>query len=754
MKQFIQSLTNEFLAEAKSSPMMFEDLAAMEHYMAESYDGRAFVEILQNADDAKSSSLTIFSCGTDFIIANNGRPFNQEDIIAICRSGASSKQRGSGIGYRGIGFKSATSISTEIIIYSSGTYFTFSKSRCARNMNISVDCVPTVRIPFLVDEDSIDEVLQSAICKYEKEGYTTFFIFKDGNRDKLIAELTDISSGWLLFLNNIERVSVNLAHLSKKVEIRRAHVNDKKYLLTDKENGQSWLVVYSHNSTALAFKYDNHIVPCENNEALFHCFLPTQDALGFPFKVNADFSTDPSRKHIIINDDDTKRSIENVAHLVVELLLDTSFENMPYLIELLATRSGISEASSFLDRQILSLLKTTRWIPLQAGTQVSATEYRIVPLWFDSNSRKIVWKYVNCLGMHEIKKDVLQNTPHLDDILLRCGCQTYGAAEYGAILRNIDAVAALKDAFLGRLWGYALRSVLYSPSSIASYFLKDRKGNLIIASNAQKSVDFSEDFCSGLTGVLNAEELVRVEKLDAFNGITAKKVEPKKKATSENKSDFQSKIEYSKWKTPIQNCMVSEQLLGRSPKDFSKKNYGYDIESLDKDGNIRYLSVKSVDTLGNAFVLSEKEYSFAEQHESNYGIYIIENSNPENNMLIEGFKTVRFEKRVKEWEWISGQYEVIRTIKEDDSLSIDSKFLKDFSLKYLNKIQIAFLKTLCGGEDISTFESEFSCKASIIMMQVNGIFDFYIGDVLIENNLTVKSQYIGALKYMLEQEKF
>ena len=722
MKRFVQSLTNDFLAEAKSSPWMFEDLAAMEHYMAESYDGRTFVEILQNADDASATALSVFSCGSDFVIANNGRPFNQEDLIAICRSGASSKRRGSGIGYRGIGFKSATSISSEIVIYSSGVFFTFSKSRCAKEMNRSVDRVPTVRIPFLVDERNIDEELLFVIDKYEKKGYTTFFIFKNGNKNKLLAELTDISSGWLLFLNHIESVSVDIAHLLKKVEIKRRTVNKNQYLFTDKESSQSWLIVYGGKTTAIAFKYDEHIVPCNSNEALFHCYLPTLDSLGYPFKANADFSTDPSRKHIIFNEDDTKRSILEIAQLVVELLSNTSFENQPYLIDLLATRSGISEASSFLDQQILALLKTYRWIPLQGGIQVTATEHKIIPSWFDSDSRKKVFKIVTSLGNDEIKKEVSCVAHNMDDLLLRSGCQPY-----------------------------ALRSVFYSPSAISSFLLKDKADRIINFSSIQEPVDLSEEFLFSLKGILNSEELIKVSELPAFSRIVTRNSEPKKKRSPEKKVGPQKKIEYSKWKTPIQNCMVSEQLQGRSPKDVSKKIRGYDIESTEIDGTVRYFSVKPVEILGNSFVLSEKEYSFAERHGSNYGIYIIESDNPENNMLIEGINSVKFEKRVREWEWVSGKYEVTRKSVIEESSAIDSQFLKDFSLSYLNKIQVAFLKTLCNGGDITDFESEFSCKASSVMMQVNNISDFYLGDTMLEKDLTVKGKYLGALKYMIKQ---
>lgn len=748
MKKYVQSLADDFLREARSSPQMFEDLASMERYMSEAYDGRAFVEILQNADDAKATSLIAFPHGSDLVIANNGRPFNRNDLTAICRSGASSKRRGFGIGYRGIGFKSATSISAEIIIYSSGVYFAFSKSRCARELNKSADMVPTVRIPFPIDDDDISEGLRQLIKKYEKTGYTTFFIFRDANREKLLDELKDISSGWLLFLNHVENITVDFAHLSKKIRIKRHPIKSNHCLFTDMEDGKSWLTVCSNNDAAIAFRYDRHIIPCSSNEALFHCYLPTMDPLGYPFKANADFSTDPSRKHII-DDDDTKRGIEKIARLIVGLFTDESFDGKPYLIDFIATRSGISEASSYLDHQVMSLLKTARWIPLQNGTQVAASELKLIPSWFDTDSRNKVFSIVSSLEKNEIEKKALSASNNLEDFLMRCGCQPFGASEFGAILGSIDAVAELHDGFLGKLWGYELRSIVYAPAPIASFFLKDKTGNIIIVSNAQESVDFSEDFRSGFKGVLNSEELIQVCRLPAFSGIKAENAVSKNKQASEKKPGIQKKMEYSKWKTPVQNCMVSEQLQGHSPKDVSKKTLGYDIESIDQDGTVRYFTVKPVEALGNSFVLSEKEYSFAEQHSSNYGVYVIEGMTPENNMLIEDISQIVFEKRVREWEWVSGQYEVVKRTSADGMSAIDSRFLKNFSIRYLNKIQIAFLEILCDGGDLAAFESEFSCKASSIMMQVNSICDFYIGDTLIEKDFAVKSRYLGALKYML-----
>ena len=758
MRQIIQTLTNEFMTEAKSSPRMFEDLAAMEHYMAESYDGRAFVEILQNADDATATAIKVFTCGNDCVITNNGRPFNQQDLLAICRSGASSKHRGSGIGYRGVGFKSATTISSEIIIYSAGVYFTFSKSICARVMGKDIDHVPTVRIPFIVNEQDVSTELKHAIGIYEDKGFTTFFIFKDGNWNKLEEELAGLSSSWLLFLNHINRVDVNIAYISKQVAIQRKALKDHQCLFTDQANKESWLVINGSDNTAIAFKYDNQIVPCSSADSIFHCYLPTLDSTGFPFKVNADFSTDPSRKHIIINDDETKRSIESIAKLLLTILTEEDSQILPHLIDLLAARNGISEPASYLDQQMITSLKKAAWIPMQNGTRLPVSQHRIMPSWFDNDSKKKVYDKVPELAHDEIDVEIVHQSHHLDELLQRCGCQPYGVSEYGAILSNIDAVAALKDDFLGKLWGYTLRCEIYSSTAVSTYFIRDQAGRVYTVADIAEPILLSKSFLSGLNSVLKAEEMTRISAMPAFgkalmdskgsSSINDKSFTERKRNVDQT-TNQQRRVEYSKWKTPVQNCLVSEQLKGNSPKDVSKKGLGYDIESLDRSGNIRYFAVKPLEALGNAFILTEREYASAERLGNNYGVYLIETNSPEHNMVIEDLSALKFDKRVKEWEWISGSYEVDTPVVSTEELAIDARFMKEFSLDYLNRIQIAFLRTLVQNEDVPEFEAENACKANSIMLQINGITDFYLGDSLIEKDMTIKGKYLGSVKYML-----
>ena len=55
------NIYSKLLEEAKRSPLLLSDLAGLEEYIAESYNNRSFIELLQNADDAGSSAFLITS---------------------------------------------------------------------------------------------------------------------------------------------------------------------------------------------------------------------------------------------------------------------------------------------------------------------------------------------------------------------------------------------------------------------------------------------------------------------------------------------------------------------------------------------------------------------------------------------------------------------------------------------------------------------------------------------------------------------
>lgn len=55
----LQEVRLPLLEEAQLSPQLLSDLAGLEEYVAESYDSRSFIELLQNADDAGATGFLV-----------------------------------------------------------------------------------------------------------------------------------------------------------------------------------------------------------------------------------------------------------------------------------------------------------------------------------------------------------------------------------------------------------------------------------------------------------------------------------------------------------------------------------------------------------------------------------------------------------------------------------------------------------------------------------------------------------------------
>ena len=94
----LREVRNPLLEEALRSPALLSDLAGLEQYVAESYDARSFVELLQNADDVEPRGLRFNEQGVCWSLpmtgANSTNRFREP-----CRSAASSKHRGTSIGF-------------------------------------------------------------------------------------------------------------------------------------------------------------------------------------------------------------------------------------------------------------------------------------------------------------------------------------------------------------------------------------------------------------------------------------------------------------------------------------------------------------------------------------------------------------------------------------------------------------------------------------------------------------------------------
>ena len=319
--QSLEQLRTEFLQEAQSAPKLFKDLAKVEQYIAESYKTRALIELIQNADDAQSRSFGLHGIEGGFIVGNNGRTFTPEDVESLCRSGSSNKQRGgSTIGYRGIGFKSVVNIANTISVISGEFRFCFNRQKTKLTLQSDVD-VPLISVPHPIDKIQ-DAVLIQAFDLKQKNEYNSVFVFQYVVGKLSLEELSSLDRSSLLFLNNLRKLSINYQNINRNIIVE--HLSTKKLQtvvrICEAKSRNEWIIesTKKNNIDRIAFKKINGtIVLALPVESVIHSFTPTYEFAGAYFKMNGDFTTDPSCKTVDINEL-SKKSFQNSVLILID----------------------------------------------------------------------------------------------------------------------------------------------------------------------------------------------------------------------------------------------------------------------------------------------------------------------------------------------------------------------------------------------------------------------------------------------------
>lgn len=322
-QEIINSLRDEFIQEAINAPKLFRDLSKVEQYIAESYKSRSFIELIQNADDAGASNFGLYSFDNGLIVANNGRPFTIEDVEALCRSGSSNKCRGGNtIGYRGIGFKSVVNIAESIYVLSGDFSFYFDKHETKKVLSDILE-VPLIRVPHPYINVYKDKLLEEAYSIKNTHHYTTLFVFCMLNKRIAQQEFIEFDKNSLLFLNHIRQVHFNFDTAIRNISIEKNLINNQLIIrIGEGEHIDEWEILKSKadNRDMIALKrQDDCIVSSSPEESVIHAFTPTTEFSGAYIKINGDYSTDPSRKHIDM-DEFSQKSFNNAISIVTDTI--------------------------------------------------------------------------------------------------------------------------------------------------------------------------------------------------------------------------------------------------------------------------------------------------------------------------------------------------------------------------------------------------------------------------------------------------
>lgn len=669
LNNVIDKISNDFINEAISSPNLLADMASMENYMAESYNGRIFIELLQNADDCGSKRVYVEKFENDIIFANDGKPFDENDVLSISRSGASSKERGKSIGYRGIGFKSTIYLTDEIIIYSNDTYFTFSKKICSYKLKLDFNNIPVIRIPILLDLQ--DDKICNKVSELKGTGYTTLFIFKNARIETFLEDVSNVTEGDFIFLNSVENCKIKIDTYNFNVTLDRIYKDNAQLVTFKTGNENSWLII-KQNNISLGFKYDvniHKIIPCAENEQVYHSYLPTFDKVCFPLKINADFSTDPSRKHITI-DQQTEQAIENVAIVISELinlaLNNKLSENFSNLFVLLNSYNNFSRFNNTLNQKLQKNV-IERVNPISnEGIHIRIKEYKLLPDWLEESE-----KYFIRINSDTIKKVSYTTKMYLifsevDKFISHFSNNQFNNEEIIQLMQEEQLIQRMTPETQGKILGKIIKSEFLS-QKITSHENNLSKIKVLTDSGIKsideillKNIEITQSAKDALINNTTHSDLEWFDqkylngKSNIFSFTNKNGAIDSKKVDGKN---INIKPHISKWRSAEQQCIEIEKFFGNNPSDVSKRNIGYDIESITTDGKIRRIEVKSIADKGG-FSITNNEYTAAHQYGTEYFLCLIFQSDIKIQLIYinNPLHSLNFEKRIRQWEWFCEEY--------------------------------------------------------------------------------------------------
>jgi hypothetical protein len=102
---------------------------------------------------------------------------------------------------------------------------------------------------------------------------------------------------------------------------------------------------------------------------------------------------------------------------------------------------------------------------------------------------------------------------------------------------------------------------------------------------------------------------------------------------------------------------------GRIPKEMSEDNAGYDIKSTEKNGDIRFIEVKSISGQwgGEGITVSPNQINFAQEYKKAFWLYVVENigkSNARLHKLQDPMKYVKGFKFNEAWKEIANSIDL------------------------------------------------------------------------------------------------
>jgi len=358
VETLLAGLREHRLTAYRAMPADVREHYSLEAEIAQNYRGRFAYELLQNADDAMgenglNDSVAIVLTNDCLLVANTGRPINEDDVRSLCGVSVSTKgvagRKRASIGHKGMGFKSVLELTDRPSIFSRELSFRFDRTASADLLREEFggdllrgqNRAPAMRLPFPAEK--IPQRVQQLL----DDGMNTVFQFpldSAKTAQDVARALERMDAKAILFLRRLEKVDIrNELGQTKRASwsltrelwkegqgwvpvgelpgagMVRVHIADETgeqsfavFSESDIEiqdhrggiEGASWRdVELTEVSVAMPVDERTDYLQPNSRDPRFHVFLATGERVPFPILINGAFNCDLSRQSIRCGED-------------------------------------------------------------------------------------------------------------------------------------------------------------------------------------------------------------------------------------------------------------------------------------------------------------------------------------------------------------------------------------------------------------------------------------------------------------------
>lgn len=329
-KEGIVELISRYTRTYQDNPSIMLSGYRQEKQTVADYNGRQILELMQNADDAKSEIIKIVLDTEHHLLtlSNNGTAFSLDGIESLMYTGLSTKNKEEYIGNKGLGFRSILNWVQHVTIKTHEVSFRFSKEYSEKHFD--KELLPKNLVHEKIKKEILEKKLQpdekpiavlafpEIVSEIEEEFVTTIVIkFRESELPKIEEQLRAISDEVLLFLPNTKEIlfikdGIEINKIVKtKDEATNIVINEKDWKIerhsdlkyTDETLDKPITVKFNY---AIAWQEQQEI------EGKFYNYFPTSVETDLPSIIHATFDLTSNRNELN-NSDANKYILKNIA---------------------------------------------------------------------------------------------------------------------------------------------------------------------------------------------------------------------------------------------------------------------------------------------------------------------------------------------------------------------------------------------------------------------------------------------------------